>query len=386
MLQYIKVKSLFGLYSYTLDLTNSDGFPVKFITGPNGYGKTTLLYLASVLYSGNLDKFLSVVFEEIEFKIGDDVIKFIKKKQKHHADFLDDISDEKNTMCVQVEVNLGNNRRSFVLSNDDVRTKELVMYLKSLPYYYIKDQRLVCNLAGVESSVTVQPLPAVDGNADDMKSRLSKVASEINSSLQSKMSGLAFKTAISREDYELQSESVYNSIARLKKYGLMTDVNIYKYDDAPPVFLNAYLKAVNEVVGEELDFVSRLDVFSRIIERFGFVDKKLEISPKFGYRFRLKNDVESILSPSMLSSGEQHLLIMLYELLFKAQDGSIVFLDEPEMSFHLMWQTEFLRSLTDIVNVRNGKLQCLVATHSPQIFGNRWDLTVDLYDQNEKKH
>lgn len=386
MLQYIKVKSLFGLYSYTLDLTNSDGFPVKFITGPNGYGKTTLLYLASVLYSGNLDKFLSVVFEEIEFKIGDDVIKFIKKKQKHPADFLDDISDEKNTMCVQVEVNLGNNRRSFVLSNDDVRTKELVMYLKSLPYYYIKDQRLVCNLAGVESSVTVQPLPAVDGNADDMKSRLSKVASEINSSLQSKMSGLAFKTAISREDYELQSESVYNSIARLKKYGLMTDVNIYKYDDAPPVFLNAYLKAVNEVVGEELDFVSRLDVFSRIIERFGFVDKKLEISPKFGYRFRLKNDVESILSPSMLSSGEQHLLIMLYELLFKAQDGSIVFLDEPEMSFHLMWQTEFLRSLTDIVNVRNGKLQCLVATHSPQIFGNRWDLTVDLYDQNEKKH
>lgn len=392
MLHHINVKSLFGLYSYKLDMQNPDRFPVKFITGPNGYGKTTLLYLASALYAGDFDSLLDVEFDEIEFKINNDTIRFWKGKKNSAAESIDDYLIEETILHAHVikdtdgktlidDFDVTENSGS-----DNEKKRNLAMSLRSLPYYYIKDQRLIHNPAKVGSTDVALSLPAVDDNAEDLKEKLGNAAAELNSRLQTLMSGLDFKGDISQSEYERRCLKLNESIVKLQGYGLMPlNFNIYRYDDAPPAFLNAYLNALETVISSESDFVDRLDAFNRIISRYGFADKEMEISPRFGYRFRLQNETKSILSPSVLSSGEQHLLIMTYELLFKAQDNSTVFIDEPEMSFHLMWQSEFLNSLTDIVNARNRKLQCIVATHSPQIFGNRWDLTVDLYSQNNKQ-
>ena len=45
MLNRLKIEKLFSLYDYDIDLTNADGSMVKFITAPNGYGKTTILII-----------------------------------------------------------------------------------------------------------------------------------------------------------------------------------------------------------------------------------------------------------------------------------------------------------------------------------------------------
>lgn len=45
MLRSLHIVSLFGIYTYTIDLTDAQGKALKFITSPNGYGKTTLLNL-----------------------------------------------------------------------------------------------------------------------------------------------------------------------------------------------------------------------------------------------------------------------------------------------------------------------------------------------------
>lgn len=45
MITRIKINQLFNIYNYDIDLTNIDGSAVKFITAPNGYGKTTILDL-----------------------------------------------------------------------------------------------------------------------------------------------------------------------------------------------------------------------------------------------------------------------------------------------------------------------------------------------------
>ena len=71
----------------------------------------------------------------------------------------------------------------------------------------------------------------------------------------------------------------------------------------------------------------------------------------------------------MLSSGEQHELVLLYDLLFNVQPGALVLIDEPEISLHVSWQKRFIEDLQRIS--RLVKFRSVVATHSPQIAG-KW--------------
>ena len=68
--------------------------------------------------------------------------------------------------------------------------------------------------------------------------------------------------------------------------------------------------------------------------------------------------------------------MMLYELLFKVKPDSLVLVDEPELSLHILWQQMFIRDLQDIIRLAD--FDVLIATHSPQIIHDRWDLTVEL--------
>ena len=77
-----------------------------------------------------------------------------------------------------------------------------------------------------------------------------------------------------------------------------------------------------------------------------------------------------------LSSGEQHELVLLYELLFGVRDDALILINEPELSLHVGWQVRFLPDLQRIQKLR--PLQIVMATHSPQIVNDRWDLTEEL--------
>ena len=80
-----------------------------------------------------------------------------------------------------------------------------------------------------------------------------------------------------------------------------------------------------------------------------------------------------------LSSGEQHELVLIYDLLFRVDPDTLVLLDEPELSLHLTWQKQFLQDLLNIVEAT--RFDAIVATHSPFIVGDRHDLMVPLASQ-----
>ncbi len=82
------------------------------------------------------------------------------------------------------------------------------------------------------------------------------------------------------------------------------------------------------------------------------------------------------LEPDKLASGEQHELVLHYKLLFKTMPGSLILIDEPEISLHIIWQEELLGDLEEIAKLTGVRI--LMATHSPQIISDRWDLTVEL--------
>ncbi len=132
------------------------------------------------------------------------------------------------------------------------------------------------------------------------------------------------------------------------------------------------------------DVKSKLEVFDRLLRqvelfedivnsRFSY--KKFKVDREKGFIFKSSHD-ESVVPPSSLSSGEQHEIVLAYELLFKAQPGSLILIDEPELSLHVTWQRKFLEDIAKISELAD--LDIIVATHSPSIIHNRRDLMVDL--------
>ena len=51
-------------------------------------------------------------------------------------------------------------------------------------------------------------------------------------------------------------------------------------------------------------------------------------------------------------------------------------IDEPELSLHVAWQEKFLSDIDDIARLSSFRI--LLATHSPQIIGDRYDLAIEL--------
>ena len=92
-----------------------------------------------------------------------------------------------------------------------------------------------------------------------------------------------------------------------------------------------------------------------------------------------ESDMGQLLPLNSLSSGEQHELVLHYDLLFRVPANTIVLIDEPELSLHVAWQKRFLPDLLRIVNLTD--LDALVATHSPFIIGDKSDLMIGLGDE-----
>ena len=154
-------------------------------------------------------------------------------------------------------------------------------------------------------------------------------------------------------------------------------------DDVSVVTYPKELKGILNSPEKSKEYESRIDAFCDIINRCEFANKQLEVDKRFGFRFVSNDELHTILSLEQLSSGEKQMIIQVYELLFRAQSGTLVLIDEPELSLHMMWQMNYLKNLSEIVRIRG--FQCVIATHSPQIFNSLWSKSVDLFTLSHKQ-
>jgi len=122
------------------------------------------------------------------------------------------------------------------------------------------------------------------------------------------------------------------------------------------------------------DFADKISLFMKLINR-KFTNKKITITREKGISAVLGKSDKTI-QLSKLSSGEKQLLIIYYELIFNTEKNTLVLIDEPELSLHVTWQEEFINDLYEIQNVSD--LYFLIATHSPQIIYDHWDITYSL--------
>jgi predicted ATP-binding protein involved in virulence len=65
----IKIEKLFGQFDYDIKLNQDEGITI--LTGPNGYGKTTILKIIGSLIKKDFYYILSAPFEQISFNLDD---------------------------------------------------------------------------------------------------------------------------------------------------------------------------------------------------------------------------------------------------------------------------------------------------------------------------
>jgi predicted ATPase len=146
-------------------------------------------------------------------------------------------------------------------------------------------------------------------------------------------------------------------------------------DDA--VFAAGFNKVVG-IVSQWEDLQGRLkDIFStrdryqltinNLLQR-----KRMEVTETNELQFISRS--EKALTPYMLSSGEKQLLILLSEALLQREQNTIYIADEPELSLHVLWQEK----LIDSISALNPNAQLIIATHSPDVVGNREYQAIDM--------
>ena len=226
---------------------------------------------------------------------------------------------------------------------------------------------------------TVNVIDELPNQFREKINRVSSIYSSEANKLDSSYLNRLFETqnGITKEEYAKYLEYMNEKFEKLNKYNI-SDIKrlgkqvrfLEEHSKALKVYFNDFEKKYK--VFEEL--IEQLDLFTDIINsRLKFKD--IRISRDEGIVV-YKSNTDEQLKLAQLSSGEKQEIILFYELIFESDKNIHLLIDEPEISLHIEWQLKFMDDLLRIAEKK--KFKVTVATHSPQIINNHWDIQIDL--------
>mgnify|MGYP000872683504 CR=1 FL=1 len=346
MLESIAIKKLFGLFDYHIKFDTVENITI--LTGPNGYGKTTILNIIYHFFNRNSEYFQKLNFASITFYFQNQ--KTVELKKGEHNVF-DDI--------LQTKVYLIKEQRLIkpVLENietDDKSGKNKKTFLNTIELYAEELKKLI----------------------EEKQLEAYQIAQKLDSSFPKRL--IEAKTVVDEPIFKKRFAELKDKQSKLQQFGIATSAQeIPDYNVESAKVLSVYLNDSEEKLKIYDDLLAKIELFVNIINQKDFAFKSIKISSDKGFSF-YQNKQRQELSLTDLSSGEQQEVVLLYELLFKTMPNTLILIDEPEISLHVLWQKAFIDDLQKIAAIK--KINFLVSTHSPQIINNHWDLTRDLYD------
>lgn len=408
-----------GLYdNYNYDITfHKDG--VTLITGPNGYGKTTVLNIIKNALEQNFFYFYELLFKGIVLYFDDNekgprltinkvkakqeslfdddadydlIIEFYKgdvkkptdsftinrKFMRHRGEILHSVYREPDFFFVDGEDDF--RVRYFHRSNLEVRQhfKNFQIFLNDRNCLFIKEQRIFSSNKPEddEEKYTIMQL------AEDLKkryaaqkSRYTDEGQKIDSSFVERLLGRYYKE-YEETEYREQILALEKIVGEYKRFGLISNYSfVGKFDKEFKPALSLYLDDMFKKIGVYDDFYRQLSLFNRFVNGKGLSNKTMILDEKNGISFR--SDSGRVVPLQKLSSGEQNLVILYYRLVFETQPNTLLLIDEPENSMHVEWLEKMLRDYL----VMEGDLKCqmIIATHSPIFIGDNFNIAYDLY-------
>lgn len=434
----IEVQNLFGLYSYKIPLNSESR--VTIIHGPNGVGKTVILGLVKSLFAGDYTRFLRIPFQRFAVKLGDESLLAVtllepagqaNGQMKSIRVSVTGASQESDHVDFTLNAELSQQRAEFVASHMpwlsrvaidvwiDDRTGEelgpmevlarfgdqlpekvplefqepewLVGLRKRVHIHLIESQRLIARRPrDVHAQFTPRRaslmISTVKQLATDLKRQFSQTLARYANESQSLDQSfpqrlLSGHKQLDETELKRRMGALENRRGELRKIGLVESTPAYplqpesleKLGTTEQTVMTLYVEDTAAKLRVFESLALRIELLLRIINQ-KFRHKHMEAGPSEG--LIAVDDNSRPLDLESLSSGEQHELVMTYDLLFRVRYDSLVMIDEPELSLHILWQKSFLPDLLEIVKARH--FDVLLATHSPFIAGDHEDLMVPL--------
>jgi energy-coupling factor transporter ATP-binding protein EcfA2 len=390
----VSVEKLFGIFDHEIPLNLDDRITI--IHGPNGYGKTIILKMMYGLFNDEYSDLRSIPYKRFCIEL-DDGSRLVIDKSKS--------GDYRNTVS---HLSCDFHRAGYELSSlhiefgvDDhvslVSTPWFERIRNQISVYLIDTQRLlsISNKQAVrpdrqgsliQATVSACSVELVQYMRDKL-AEYASVAQSLDRTFPARVLNQKSSNEITNEYVKEKLNNLERRRNRLIEAGLL-EKNEEQNLLAQQQDMDGSMRNILSVYAE--DGAKKLDVFGDFVEKIAlfreivnsrFMYKVMTIDYERGFVFTLNypNGYQPSLaglSPTALSSGEQHELVLLYELLFKVQPKSLVLIDEPELSLHIGWQVNFLRDLQEITKLAD--IDILIATHAPDLIADRWDLTVEL--------
>lgn len=426
MIKSLEIQGLFGAFNYSIEMPDYGEYLI--LTGPNGYGKTTILTIIEDLASGNLLHLFNIPFDSIHvsyesFKL--DIVSI----EVHNTEYSDDsalskraslkfvidndnesiIFDIDSIQLAQAKRHCSWNRQlslfddfddesSDDFNNDDLSLEKSLILLE----YLVKEQNKDGFMIHINSELTpyrfipAQRLFSREKDGEEIKNSIEIVANKFRDFLRDSYFDflqnsqrhdsqfidmlLTGDDAVSKDDYDKQISLLSQEVKIAMKYDLSSAFKLPGYIESKKVILNYYIKDTFEKFKILERPLRDLNLFDKLLRDKKLINKDIQYSRKYGIRFVSNTDRREI-SLNSLSSGEKNEILMLHDFIFNLEDGSLLMIDEPEISLHVAWQREFMNDIIQIAKQK--KLRVLIATHSPQIIGGRWK---DCYDLFYKTH
>ncbi|MCC3407211.1 MAG: AAA family ATPase [Microcoleus sp. PH2017_10_PVI_O_A] len=434
----ISVTKLFGVFNHPVSLNMEDRIAI--IHSPNGFGKTALFRLINGFFNSLDSELWTIPFTEFRLDFDDGSCLQITKSidaPEHEKDknlmfyfakpgaakeifspnlIMDSIDDFSAGINVSSDIT-----DDTLQSSGDIDTPTQVSELELERILVFKARQLISRLAKsvkkepkwlseLRSSIDVHfietqrlltpssfPKPAVDTKHPSMIPSVSIYSQELAEEIQAKLAEYgALSQSLERtfparifnnkSPSNITEKTLHNKLNEIEqKRSLLREIGLLDKDENPDFqieqhidnttknILSVYVEDVEQKLMVFKELATKIELFTRIIQQ-RFLYKHMSISKDKGFTFTTA-DGKPLLATD-LSFGEQHELVMLYELLFRVKPNSLVLIDEPEISLHIAWQVEFLKDLQAIIKLAN--FDVLIASHSPDIIDDRWDLTVEL--------
>ncbi len=423
----IYIKGLYGVYTYHISNLLSQNLLV--LTGYNGMGKTTILNIVKNIAESNLWFFYTLDFEEIKVSFEDGLVLSMSSYDSEQVMFgnkeLQDenINPEKlltyewyrnKKVLSSVTVNRHNFYKAFTvvckvdyMSEDSnwavimqSKMKEIVAYICKkqntislemiqtsikafmIPAQRVKQIHLVSNDEDNYpfSSTEMEEIDTIDVVAENFGKMLEQKRIEFLSNIQDSKNQLmdrlldADTQVLNTDEYSATALDVQAKIDALGQFGI-TYEKVRPYSENNARLLSAYLLDLRDTLDKYIGLLNDLKLFASILREKHFLHKTISFSPRYG--FKAFNEQGVSIKPSLLSSGEQNMIILLYRMIFEVNDGDILLIDEPEISMHVVWLKEFIKDVQQIASCKKN-IQIFIATHSPQIVRGAEDNCFDL--------
>ncbi|WP_127494329.1 AAA family ATPase [Acinetobacter calcoaceticus] len=426
----LHINNLFGHFNHKINFNDEK---ITIITAPNGYGKTVCLKIIDAIFNKRFTYLSNLDFSSIELYTSENIL-FIKKEDLKDKDFSLSFSnsDEIYNYSKSSKEVSSNSRRSGIVHTiensvpflrrigprewEDIRYDEVynldevienfsehlsdevlntiypqyfLDFIEKLDVHFIQDQRLIQRKPTNSRYNNKGYIDTIEKYADELSELIKSYG--VKSALVSQNLDTSFPARLLKTDKNIENlspEIITTELNNLQtKRKELSNFDLLSSDSYLPDLqvsseikpedqkvLTLYINDTKQKLAPYEGIYKRIEIFDKILNTKRLSYKKVKFNSKKGFFF--ETDRGDPLNLTQLSSGEQHQIVLLYELIFKANKNVLVLIDEPELSLHVAWQKEFLNDLTKIIEIQ--EMPIVIATHSPQIIDSKWELTVDL--------